>query len=157
MARTDGAKTIPKAKKARILAQVNVGLCTKEEIAAKEGVSLSTVRMTTNESVRPDVLAMAERFQRQFQTYADATALKAVERAYDTVNELPADKAAAVAEKFFNMGRVSRGEATSYTQNAPGETAHKLLAKAIENGAPREEAIEYICGLMNINREVFEK
>lgn len=127
MPRTKGAKDITKRKKARILALRNVQELTSTQIAAKEGVCRNSVIAIRQSTVPPDVLAMAEQYQRQFLAYSDATAMKAAQRTFDSIDQLPADKAATVSEKFFNIGRTIRAEST------PTSKKIELVVKFINN------------------------
>ena len=126
MPRTKGAKDVKPAKKASILAKKMAQVSTIREIAAQEGVCKDIVRRVTPETVSPEVLEMAERFRSHFATYAEATAMKAVERTFEDVHNLPADKASKVAETQFNIARTIRGESTTKTQSLESKAAEQL-------------------------------
>lgn len=158
MARTQGTVNLDDKKRAVILAKKNVQLSTHGVIARQEKVSRNTVVNITNEAVPPDVLELAKKYEKQFLAYAEANALKAMRRTYATIDDLTADKSAAVAEKMFNISQVSRNKPTAILQmQNERETANKLLTRALEAGAPREDAINYIISLMGVGREVFDE
>ncbi len=142
MARTKGAKDIPPRKKARILAKKNTKEYDRSEIAASEGVSLATVDKITVASVPPAVLDMSRRYQRDFETYAQANAMKAAMRVFETVDELPADKAVVVQEKNFNIAQAVKGAAGT-NQNSPDELARAMfnffVERMIRDGMEQKE------------------
>lgn len=147
MPRTKGATDIPKRKKARILAKKNVQELTVIEIAAQEGVCRNSVIAIKPETVSADVLAMAQKYERDFILYAEANALKAQKRTFDTIGELSADKAAIVAEKNFNMSRLWRNQPTSIVQTQESKIEHyATLTRKIANelGITVEETFQVV-------------
>ncbi len=54
--------------------------------------------------------------------------MKAAQRTFDPIDELPANKAKTVAEKNFNMSQVIQSKATQITYNSPEDLARQLFA-----------------------------
>lgn len=139
MPRIKGTKDIPKAKKARILAKKNTQLATQVSIARDEKVSKSVVSRITESSVPPDVLQLSKKYELQYATYAEANAMKAQQRAFDTIHELNAKDATIVAEKNFNMAQALRGSSGT---NSPSveQIALRFLSLLIEKGITEQRA-----------------
>jgi DNA-binding XRE family transcriptional regulator len=106
MARTKGASDIPPRKKARILAKKNTQQYTRSELAKEFNVSEITIAKLNQNSVTPEVRKMAEKYQRDFITYAEAIAMKAQIQTFERLDELSADRAILVAEKNFNLAQI---------------------------------------------------
>lgn len=103
MARKKGAKDITPRKKARILALKNVQELTAMEIARQEGVCRNSVIAVRLDNVSPEVIRMAEEYERDLIIYARATALKAQKLAYERLDELNALQSTVVAEKNLKI------------------------------------------------------
>jgi len=143
MPRTKGASEIPPRKRARILAKKNTNQYNRSEIALSEKVSLPTVDNITMDTVSPQVRKMADKYTRDFVTYADANAMKAQIRTFNTIDELTADKAAGVAEKNFNMAQISRNLPTQITNKLTDEDlARELLFRLVNNRGWTQEKAE---------------
>jgi len=106
MARTKGASDIPPRKKARILAKKNTQQYTRSELAKEFNVSEITIAKLNQNSVTAEVRKMAEKYQRDFITYAEAIAMKAQIQTFERLDELSADRAILVAEKNFNLAQI---------------------------------------------------
>ena len=106
MARTKGASDIPPRKKARILAKKNTRVYTRSELAKEFNVSEITIAKLNQNSVTAEVRKMAEKYQRDFITYAEAIAMKAQIQTFERLDELSADRAILVAEKNFNLAQI---------------------------------------------------
>jgi hypothetical protein len=146
MPRTTGAKDVSPRKKARILAKKNVQELTAVELAKEEGMCRNTVIAIKPHTVPPEVLEMSKRYACQFATFAEANALKAMQRTFDTIDELPADKASKVAETQFNLVRTIKGESTTNSQSlSDGQLARELLRRMVENyGWTEDKTIKMI-------------
>lgn len=143
MARTKGTKDIPKRKKAQILAEKNLGLSSQADIAKKHGVHFTTVSKITEESVPPAVLEMSKRYLAQYRIYAEANAMKAQIQAFDTMHELNAKDATAVAEKNFNMIQaLDNAATTNYSQMSDEELAKGIYKSLLAKGHAAERIIE---------------
>jgi predicted transcriptional regulator len=146
MARTKGASDIPPRKKARILAKKNTQQYTRSELAKEFNVSEITIAKLNQNSVTPEVRKMAEKYQRDFITYAQAIAMKAQQRTFDTINELNAKDAAIVAEKNFKMVQIIQNRPTQIiNEPTDEEIAKELLWRLVNNRQwSKKEALEEI-------------
>ena len=146
MARTKGASDIPPRKKARILAKKNTQQYTRSELAKEFNVSEITIAKLNQNSVTPEVRKMAEKYQRDFITYAQAIAMKAQQRTFDTLNELNAKDATIVAEKNFKMVQIIQNRPTQIiNEPTDEEIAKELLWRLVNNRQwSKKEALEEI-------------
>lgn len=151
MPRAIGTPNIPKRIRAQILAEKNTQLTSVVEIAAKHGYPRDTITQIKNETVPPDVLAMAQRYERDFLAIAQANAVKAGLRTFEKINDLPADKAATVMEKNFNVAQTLLNRPTSIVQTQQSKVAHiiKITRKVAEmNGDTVEETLSVVMDLI---------
>ena len=146
MARTKGASDIPPRKKARILAKKNTQQYTRSELAKEFNVSEITIAKLNQNSVTAEVRKMAEKYQRDFITYAQAIAMKAQQRTFDTINELNAKDATIVAEKNFKMVQILQNRPTQIiNEPTDEEIAKELLWRLVNNRQwSKKEALEEI-------------
>ena len=164
MSRTKGAKDLSKIDKAQIIAQKNASICPKEKIAENFGVSVSTVTHLSLANVPDDVAELAEAFETALIQYAKANALKAAKRTFDTIHELPADKAAMVQEKNYNMVRLHYNQPTEIVQmnQQITDAAQKLLItlnalEIVHNEAKVRAAIELTAQMRKLPVDVLER
>lgn len=144
MPRSKGAKVLSKVDKAQIIAQKNAALCPRSEIAENFGVSVSTVTHLSL-TVPDDVAELATAFETALIRYAKANALKAARRTFDAIDDLPADKAAIVQEKNYNMVRLHQNQPTGITkqQQDPVQLYVAKVRRVVDRtDASVEQAVE---------------
>lgn len=160
MARTKGAKDIPKRKRAQILAKKNTDLYPNSQLAKENGVSVEAIKKITNQSVQPDVLEMSRKYLTKYLTYAEATAMKAQIRTFESVGELSADKAQKVAETAFNISEtIKRTNTNSWQAKPPLERALELVQHLLSikpESHHDADKFEYIIEVAARNYEVDE-
>ena len=89
---------------------------------------------------------MASVYERKILTYAQAIAMKAQQRTFDTINELKAKDAAIVAEKNFKMVQIIQNRPTQIiNEPTDEEIAKELLWRLVNNRQwSKKEALEEI-------------
>ena len=146
MARTKGASDIPPRKKARILAKKNTQQYTRSELAKEFNVSEITIAKLNQNSVTAEVRKMAEKYTRDFITYAEAIAMRAQQLVFNKLPELNAKDLTRVAEKNFNMSQIYHNRPKQIVdQPTDEEFAKELLWRLVNNQQwSKEEALEEI-------------
>ncbi len=143
MPRTKGAKDLSGQEKAQIIAQKNTKLYNHQKIADNFNISKTTVDHLSERRLPLEIQQLARQYESEYVQYIEAGAMKAVKHVLSTIEELSADKAAVVAEKFFNISQIHHNRPTKISREiSEVELARQLLTRLIEKrGWTEHEAI----------------
>jgi len=145
MPRPKGSKDIPKRKKAMILAQKNVGVCSNKKIAENFGVSESTVNQINSRTVDTATLLLSRKYQAELSARLDRIndkILDAIEKKVDEGGNKLTELSTAFGT-LFDKQRLHQNQATEITQNyTESDLARELMRRLIEKrGWSKEKAL----------------
>lgn len=121
MAKTKGSRHLSDKTKAEILAEKNLRMATREEIADKYNVARDTVQKIQPETVSLEVVRMAEVIENDLRNRIEKVrdkALKALEHAIDA-DDIKKEALGSVFATLFDKARVESGQPTTHTGFSP--------------------------------------
>ncbi len=84
-------------------------------------------------SLPQEIQELARQYETEYVRYIEAGAMKAVRHAVNKIDDLTADKAAAVAEKFFNISQIHHSTPIKIAREiSEVDLARQLLIRLIE-------------------------
>jgi hypothetical protein len=121
MPRTKGSRDLSDKQKATILAEKNLRLSTRDEIADKHGVCRDTVQKITPENVSIQVLTEASKIEDELKKRIENVrdkALKSLEYAIET-DDIKKEALVNAFATLYDKARVESGQPTSHTGFSP--------------------------------------
>jgi hypothetical protein len=121
MAKTKGARHLSDRAKAEILAEKNVRMSTRQEIADKHGVNRDTVQKIQPHTVSLEVIQMAEVIENDLRQRIEKVrdkALKSLEYAIET-DDIKKEALVNAFATLYDKARVESGQPTSHTGFSP--------------------------------------
>lgn len=121
MANTKGSRHLSDEEKATILAEKNLALTTRIEIAEKHRVSKDTVMRIKEENLSEDIIVRAKQIESDIQKRIERVrdkALDALEHAIDN-DELKKEALPNAFSTLYDKSRIESGQPTSHTGFSP--------------------------------------
>lgn len=121
MPRTKGSRDLSDKQKATILAEKNLRLSTRDEIADNHGVCRDTVQKITPENVSLKVLTEAGKIENELKQRIEDVrdkALKSLEYAIET-DDIKKEALVNAFSTLYDKARVESGQPTSHTGFSP--------------------------------------
>jgi hypothetical protein len=147
MARTEGSRDLSDEQKATILAEKNLRLSTRDEIADKHDVCRDTVQKITPESVSLAVLTRASEIENELKGRIEKVrdkALRSLEYAIET-DDIKKEALVNAFATLYDKARVEGGQPTSHIGFSPEQVDkfrngfRNLLVNLFQNFKADEE------------------